>query len=134
MLFRGDDRALRGGDNGNRVFLTERFLDFLDGSGLAEGQARGVRGAEEDVHIGEDGLNAGARFLTAPEVCAVIDVKGNQSALLLKLTDAVDGKRLRAAAEPQCDSAGMKQARIVKHSLRDILDVDAVDGRMEPYS
>jgi hypothetical protein len=68
MLLRSDDSPLCGSDNGNRVFLTERFLDLVDRTCFSKGKSGSVFGAEENVYIRKNGFNAFSCFLSSPEV------------------------------------------------------------------
>ena len=94
MLFWRDDGALGGGNDRDRVFCTEGFLDFLNRSGFAEGEACRVGGAEENIHIRQNRFDARTRRLAAPEVCAVIHIKRDERAVFFKFFDALDRKFL----------------------------------------
>ena len=75
MLLRSDDSPLCGSDNGNRVFLTERFLDLVDGTCFSEGKSGSVLRAEENVYIRKNGFNAFSCFLSSPEIGTIVYVK-----------------------------------------------------------
>ena len=99
MLFRSDDSALSRGNHGDRIFFTEGLLNLLNRAGLAEGQTGSVGGAEKDIDIRKDGFDAFSCLLAAPEVRAVVDIEGDQGAVLLELSDTFDRKLLCVAAE-----------------------------------
>ena len=99
VLLRSDDSALSRGNHGDRIFFTEGLLDLLNRAGLAEGQPGSVGGAEKDVDLRKDGFDAFSCLLAAPEVCAVVDIEGDQGAVLLELADTFDRELLCVAAE-----------------------------------
>lgn len=88
----------------------------------------GLLGDEEDVHIGQDGLDRLAGLVLAPEVGAVVDVKGDGRAARLELLDELDGHRARVGAQRERDAAGVEDARVGVDLLRDLLQGDVVDG------
>ncbi len=59
MLFWGDHGALGGGNDRNRVFCAEGFLDFFNRSGFAEGEACRICRTKEYVYISDHGALGG---------------------------------------------------------------------------
>ena len=70
-----------GGNHRDRVLLAERLLDFLDRACFAESQACGIFGAEEDIYIRKNLLDAGSCLLAGPEIGTVVDIKRDQGSL-----------------------------------------------------
>ena len=99
MFLWSDDRALCGGNHRDRIFLAERLLDFLDRACFAESQACGIFGAEEDIYIRKNLLDAGSCFLAGPEIGTVVDIKRDQGSLLFEFADTLDRKFLCVAAK-----------------------------------
>ena len=87
MLLWRDDGALCGGNHRDRVLLAERLLDFLDRACFAESQACGIFGAEEDIYIRKNLLDAGSCLLAGPEIGTVVDIKRDQGSLLFEFAD-----------------------------------------------
>ena len=75
------------------------FWILLNRAGLAEGQPGSVGGAEKRCRHTEGWIRCISCLLGRSEVCAVVDIEGDQGAVLLELADTFDRELLCVAAE-----------------------------------
>ena len=66
---------------------------------FAESQACGIFGAEEDIYIRKNLLDAGSCLLAGPEIGTIVDIKRDQGSLLFEFADTFDRKFLCVAAK-----------------------------------
>ena len=76
--------------NRDRIFFREALHNALGITFLQKGQACGVFGAEENVHIRQNGFDAFLRLGTGPQISTEVHIEGDDGSLFLKTLDHLD--------------------------------------------
>ncbi len=84
MTLRAMYDTLCGCHDGDRILLREALHNALGIAFLQEGQTCGVLGAEEDVHIRQNGFDAFLRLSTGPQIAAEVHIEGDDGSLRLE--------------------------------------------------
>ena len=120
--------TLCGCHDGDWILLREALHNALGIAFLQEGQTRRVLGAEEDVHIRQNGFDAFLRLGAGPQVPTEVHIEGDDGPLCFKALDHLNSGSSQLRAESQCDAAGMEAAGIAVDLVIIVINGQLVDG------
>ena len=128
MTLRAMYNTLCGCHDGDWILLREALHNALGIAFLQEGQTRRVLGAEEDVHIRQNGFDAFLRLGAGPQVPTEVHIEGDDGPLCFKALDHLNSGSSQLRAESQCDAAGMEAAGIAVDLVIIVINGQLVDG------
>ena len=89
---------------------------------------RRVLGAEEDVHIRQNGFDTFLRFSTGPQIATEVHIEGDDGSLCFKALDHLNSGSSQLRAQRQCNAAGMETTGSTIQAVIIIRNAQLIDG------